>query len=134
MADRAVLLLYFGFTGENIFCCLEDTLVTFGAKIQIFCILGTLSTYILENSHFLVYQIYFCFSNLVTLISLPPYVGRNLDLILLEYVISCLSAVSSEIQLSCLSCSDSVVERGHQLKIAECPCSSLLRARSASLS
>ena len=63
---------------KTFFGVYEDTLVTFGAKIQIFCILGTLSTYILENSHFLVYQIYFCFSNLVTLISLPPYVGRTL--------------------------------------------------------
>ena len=63
---------------KTFFVVYEDTLVTFGAKIQIFCILGTLSTYILENSHFLVYQIYFCFSNLVTLISLPPYVGRTL--------------------------------------------------------
>ena len=63
---------------KTFFVVYEDTLVTFGAKIQIFCILGTLSTYILENSHFLVYQIYFCFSNLVTLISSRPYVGRNL--------------------------------------------------------
>ena len=60
---------------KTFFGVYEDTLVTFGAKIQIFCILGTLSTYILENSHFFVYKICFCISNLVTMTASGAWAG-----------------------------------------------------------